>query len=180
MSKSIGIICRLRHAVCNNVLKMLYCTLILPYLSYCNLVWANTCQSHLKKLISLQNKIVRIIVGAAPRTHAEQYYYEMKLMTINDILLFQQGVFVYKTVNQIIPSCFRELFSLNKNFHNYSTRSSGCLHLASHRTMSYQYNIRYTGPKLWNSLPLQITSGPSVNVFESRLKKYLLPVHNKK
>ena len=42
------------------------------------------------------------------------------------ILLFQQGVFVYKTVNKVIPSCFRELFSLNKNFHNYSTRSSVC------------------------------------------------------
>ena len=46
VSKNIGIISRLKHLLPTHILRMLYCALILPYFSYCNLVWANSCTKY--------------------------------------------------------------------------------------------------------------------------------------
>ena len=47
VAKNIGIIYRLSFYLPKTVLRTLYCSLILPYFYYCNLVWANTYQNHL-------------------------------------------------------------------------------------------------------------------------------------
>ena len=70
IAKNIGIIFRLSTFMPKHVLRTLYCTLVLPYFSYCNIVWGSTYQSRLKKLCILQKKIVRIISGASYRAHA--------------------------------------------------------------------------------------------------------------
>ena len=61
ISKTTGIICKTRHYVSLKVLRMLYYTLIYPYLHYGNIVWANTYQSNLDPLKKLQKKIIRMI-----------------------------------------------------------------------------------------------------------------------
>ena len=50
VAKNIGIIYRLSFYLPKTVLRTLYCSLILPYFYYCNLVWADTYQSHLKNV----------------------------------------------------------------------------------------------------------------------------------
>ena len=48
MSKNIGVLSKLQFLP-KNILKMLYDTLILPYLSYCSTVWGYTTRSNLKQ-----------------------------------------------------------------------------------------------------------------------------------
>ena len=57
VSKSIGIMYRLRSYVPLQTLKTLYNALIYPYLSYCIVIWGGTYFSHLKPLIILQKKL---------------------------------------------------------------------------------------------------------------------------
>ena len=57
VSKSIGIISRLKFILPCNILRTLYCSLILPHLSYCNIVWANNFHSRVDKLVKLQKKL---------------------------------------------------------------------------------------------------------------------------
>ena len=61
LSKSIGIISRLRSVFPATVLRSIYCSLILPYISYCNIVWANGFPSNLRNLVYLQKKAIRVI-----------------------------------------------------------------------------------------------------------------------
>ena len=42
ISKNVGIIERIQHCLPSNVLNTLYNALILPYLNYCNSIWANS------------------------------------------------------------------------------------------------------------------------------------------
>ena len=56
VSKIIGIMVRLRYVFPPEILLILYNSLILPYLSYCNVVWGNTYASNLTKLQLLQKK----------------------------------------------------------------------------------------------------------------------------
>jgi len=50
ISKNIGIIRKLSYIVSQHVLTTLYHTLIKPYLTYCNIVWASNYLSQLKPL----------------------------------------------------------------------------------------------------------------------------------
>ena len=54
---------------------------------------------------------------------------------------------LWQTVNKVIPSCFRELFSLNKNFHNYSGVRRG------------------RAPRSWGCTPTSDTSGITPRAF---------------
>ena len=172
-SKNIGIISRLSYSLPQDVLQILYSSLILPYLSYCNLVWGSTFQSSLKKLIAKQNKIIRVISGVNPRTKAGPLYSRLKLLSLKDLTSYQQCIFVYQCVNKLMPDYFVDMFDINQNLYRYNTRSSSLLHLPRHRTLLYQYNIRFVGPKKWNTLSSDIRKSPSLKCFKSRLKKML-------
>ena len=42
MAKSIGIINKVKHFITSPTRRILYCSLVLPYIQYCNIVWAKT------------------------------------------------------------------------------------------------------------------------------------------
>ena len=70
VSKSLGVIYKMKNALPVSILPMLYSTLILPYYQHCNMVWA----SNLHKRSVLQKRAIRIISAAAFRTHAADLF----------------------------------------------------------------------------------------------------------
>ena len=146
-----------------HVLRTLYCTLVLPYFSYCNIIWGSTYQSSVKKLSVLQKKIIRIISGAKYCAHADPLFYDLKLLKLNDMNVLQQCNFVYKCVNQPVSQQFRNLFYFNQDIHEHNIRSSGLLHIPRHKKTLFQHNIRYTGPKHWNNLSKNYKSSQHQN-----------------
>ena len=48
VARSVGILSKLKFVLPSNILKLIYNSLILPHLSYCNHIWGNTFKSHLK------------------------------------------------------------------------------------------------------------------------------------
>ena len=60
MSRSLGIIRRVRGLVHQACLLTLYYSLIYPYLIYCNIVWASTYPLNLHSLLITQKKFARI------------------------------------------------------------------------------------------------------------------------
>ena len=56
LAKNIGLLFKLKYVLPKNVLFMIYDSLVLPYLNYCNNIWGNTYKSHLSKLYILQKK----------------------------------------------------------------------------------------------------------------------------
>ena len=172
VSKSLGIIFRLSSFVPPNVLRILYCSLILPYLSYCNIVWGNTYPSKLNKLQIFKKKAIRIISGAPPRSHSSGLFSSLNLLKLSDINSLQQYLFMYDSSNSILPIQFCNIFKSNYYFHNYSTRNSSDIHIPTHKTNYFQHNVRFTGPKLWNSLPPHIDNLVSKRKFSKQLKKH--------
>jgi hypothetical protein len=57
LSKNIGILYRVSHLLPEAAKLNLYYSLILPYLSYCNMIWASNYDSRISKLIILQKKL---------------------------------------------------------------------------------------------------------------------------
>ena len=78
----------------------------------------HTFQSSLKKLISKQNKIVRVIYGANLRSKVGPLYSKLNLLTLKNITTYQQCILMYQCVNKLMPDHFVQLFNNNQNVHN--------------------------------------------------------------
>ena len=74
VSKAIGIIYKSSFCLNNSSLRMLYFSLIYPYLFYCVRVWASTYPSNLRRLITLQKRVVRIMSRSAFDAHTDPLF----------------------------------------------------------------------------------------------------------
>ena len=61
MSRNIGILNKLKHFVPKRILHCIYCSIILPFLSYGILVWGNTHTIYLERLHKLQKGLYEIL-----------------------------------------------------------------------------------------------------------------------
>ena len=71
IAKTVGILYRVRHLLNRSALFILYCSLFLPYLTYCAEIWGNTYKSNIQCIFLLQKKIVRIVYGANCKDHTD-------------------------------------------------------------------------------------------------------------
>ena len=74
LSKTVGILFKIRNCVPSDLMVQLYYSLAYPYIHYCNLIWANTYHVHLKPIITLQKKLIRIISNAEYLDHTEPLF----------------------------------------------------------------------------------------------------------
>ena len=71
ISKSIGVINRARFFLPKPCLKTLYYCLVYPYLHYCIIVWGSTYKTNLRRLVSLQKRVIRIISKSTFDSHSD-------------------------------------------------------------------------------------------------------------
>ena len=86
MSKGIAIVIKAWTVFNKTTLLSFYNSLILPYVSYCIHVWGKAYDTHLKHVMVLQNKAVRVIAGVPPRTNADSLYLELDIHPVKKIL----------------------------------------------------------------------------------------------
>ena len=101
ISKTIGIICKTRHCFTE---RMLYYTLIYPYLHYGNMVWANTYQSNLDPLKKLQKKIIRTISFAGFTDHTPPIFKKLSVLPFDQINKEKTALFMFRYFNNMLPS----------------------------------------------------------------------------
>ena len=86
LSKTVGILYRIRHLLNRAALFILYCSLFLPYLTYCAEIWGNTYKSNTQCIFLLQKKIVRIVYGANFRDHTDVIFQDLKILKFYDLV----------------------------------------------------------------------------------------------
>ena len=174
LSKNIGILAKLKYTVPQKVLCMVYNSLVLPYLSYCNLVWACNSINKLNPIIVLQKRAVRIILKAELRAHSSSLFKKLDLLKVTDICCFQTSLFMYKFLQSQLPCKFNDYFSHVSSVHHYITRNSTLAFMLPFcRTSIRQKGIRYQGPFIWNNLPSDIKLADSTAAFKNLYKQYL-------
>ena len=133
----------MKNALPVSILPMLYSTLILPYYQYCNMAWACNYPSNLHKLSVLQKRAIRIISAVEFRTHIADLFKRHKQLTLVDINKLQIAIFVFKSLNNLLPSVFMDYFKCNSELQRHFTRSANNLH-----TIRYNTNTRYFSIKV--------------------------------
>ena len=70
VSRTVGVVARLRHFVSRSTLLNIYQSLILPYLTYGLAAWGQPAKTHLQKILVLQKRVLRLMHFSEPRAHA--------------------------------------------------------------------------------------------------------------
>ena len=174
VSKSIGIIYKCSFYLSKTPLRILYYSLIYPYFHYCNVVWASTYKTNLRRLVTLQKRAVRIINNSNFDAHTDPIFKELSILKFNDIHLLQLGQFMYSYKSSSLPLKFSDKFLQNSQFHNYNTRNSHALHLPYCRTNVKKFSVFFQGPKFYNSLDSEIINTNSIYSFKKTLKNKIL------
>jgi len=85
IAKNVGIVNEVKSLITSKLLLTLYNSLILPYLSYCNMIWSLGSSTQLHKLIILQKWFIRILSNANYLSHTYPLFHSLNLLKLTDI-----------------------------------------------------------------------------------------------
>ena len=123
-------------------------------MSYGTILWGFSFHSHVRKLHILQKLIARIICNVPSYAHSAPLFSHLKILNVFDICRYQTAAFTYAYINGFLPSNLNNFFK--DHTCNYPTRQGSttsivpCFYILS----SSQRFVKYTGPKIWNDLPI--------------------------
>lgn len=169
ISRGLGMMGRARNVLPLDSLLVLYQTMIYPYLTYCNLIWGSACASVLHKLACLQNRAIRLVTHASFRSSCDPLFARLNLLKLSDINRFQTAQFMYKVKNHLLPlSCMRYV-TVADPVRSYYTRKVYYFNLVGFRTVVRENSVSVRGPKLWDSIPMEIQNAPNLGSFKHKL-----------
>jgi len=146
ISRTIGVLNKMKRFLPGNILKIIYSSLILPRIYYCNLAWGHKPE----RMIKLQKKAVRIISNSKYNAHTEPLNKELELLNVTDIHILSKLKFFYRLANNQLPSYFwNEMFTEK----NSRTRNTDPFPLLVPKTAIFSDSIRFSLPTLLKNTP---------------------------
>ena len=176
IARSIGVINKLNFLP-SRILRNLYFTLLHSHLNYCNIIWASSNLTNLRRLHKLQKKAVRIICNLPFNAHTSLLFQSLKILSIFDMYKLNTACYMYSCHRKLLPSPLRKYFAVNSDKHVQHTRRNDDFYVPFSRTSVSQRSLAFSGPKLWNSLPLSLKNAPSLQSFKKNYKHYLFQTY---
>ena len=172
ISKICGIFTKLSPILPSEALKTMYFSLVYPHLIYAVEVWGNSNITKLRRLQSIQNRLLGKIYHNCPVTNDHVHYNFMKCV---DIYKFFCLVKFYKFVKMEHNTKFVDLASQNTANHVYPTRFNCSHNINIPRIHSSRVfcSFFYNAIKFWNKLPVSTRSLPNVLLFKKEIRSKL-------
>ena len=164
----------LTDEACNHAVR----SLVLSRLDYANSLLVNINVSDIDRLQRIQNRAARIVLNARKYDHVSPLLKQLHWLPVSKRIMYKVALIVYKSIHGLTPQYISCLFSPVQQS-RYSLRSRTDPHLLKIPNIKLkkgEQNISFYGPTLWNSLPLDVRSCPSVESFKRNLKTYLYNV----
>ena len=148
VSRSVGILSKLKYFLPQDALLKLYYALIHSHLNYGILAWGYTYHSYLLKLMRLQNKAIRIVTCSGWNNSAFPLFKKTNVLTIPLLFQYETAILVHRHSSNDLPVNLSNYFTLSKNI--YSTRSTTNENLQTPllRMQRTQKSIKFTGAKI--------------------------------
>ena len=152
--------CKLKRFLPQNILKILYNSLILSHLQYCILSWGFKSD----RILKLQKRAVRIFTCSKYNAHTEPLLKTLNLLKIEDIMKTKALKLYYRYKQNELPKYFESL-----------------LYQLPTKTSTGRLCIRHYIPELLSKTPECITEKldtHSFSVFSNYMKNYYIRNYN--
>ena len=177
ISKTVGLIAKLRHIVPNQTLLNIYKSLIVPYITYGLTSWGNASETLLNKVLVLQKRALRLIHFAQAREHAIPLFLKGKLLPLRSLYYEKIANLTYDININYAPIKISNLFSKITSLHSYNTRSLTSEHFFTKQSaLKVQSNaFSSVGVKIWNGIPTRLKNVPR-NCFKQTIRTKLIEI----
>jgi hypothetical protein len=186
VSKSVGILKKVSSILSHDSLLVLYKSLILPYLQYCNIIWGKAAGVYLQRLLLLQKRAVRIINGLGYRDHTAPFFTHDRILKITDFHTLSCSVFLFKLKFRLFPGFLVDFFNAvlfsEDTAHNFDTRirAQGLVRRLRCRTTLRQNTFTNLSIQVLNTIitPLNLfETSTSLKVFKSSVTEMLIATY---
>ena len=172
ISRSLGMMNRLKRYLPQNILRTIYNSLILPHINHSILVWGFKSS----RISKLQKRAVRMITCSRYDAHTEPLYKSLNLLKVEDFSKLKLSNSITTIHKKTLPLYFDEIFTKTSDRHNHGTRklSVQILYEYPTRTDIGRKCIRHLLPEIVNKTQSCITenvSTQSFNGFSTHIKK---------
>lgn len=177
ISKTVGLLSKLRHFVPHHTLVNIYNSLITPYLRYGLIVWGQASKTDLNKLLILQKRALRFIYFSDRRDHAIPLFLNAHILPINFMYYKLLAETMHDVSNDLVPSNLKDLFVPTAKIHSYKTRASVSknFYIQKSNTEIKRKSFSRIGAKLWNEIPTKLRALPKAT-FKKKIQMILLNI----
>ena len=144
---------------------------ITSHFSYCPLVWMFHSRELNNKINRIHERSLRLVYSDKTSTFQELLDKDKSVFVhhkINQVLATE----IYKTVNGLVPTITNSIFEIKDIEYNLRNK----INFKSCRINSVRYAIHsltYLGRKIWKIVPEDIKKSESLNVFRTKIKKWI-------
>ena len=179
VSRTAGILGRLKHTLPLSALRTIYDSLFMSHIQYGLEIWGGNNTSKGKgRLQSIQKKAIRHISKAHFNAHTEPRMKNLGYLKIEDQYFLQCAKLVHDMINKNCPQNLHDTLNLSCDSHTYSLRSvaNNPLELRENLTNKPQIRKGFThmAPKVWNNIPDNIKAIKNRDNFKNKLKDHIL------
>lgn len=176
ISTYIWLLSRIQHFINYEHKVIFYNAYIHPHFNYCNIIWGNSSNYNMSKIVKLQKRACKIILG-------NEYSSFEDAKSRLSILSFEQSMFVnkakimFKVTHSLLPKYICELFEKKRDQSNQTTLRSTSgqnFRIPKPNINVFKNSISYSGPIIWNSIPTEIKNSSSYNAFSRNCISWLI------
>jgi len=164
---------KLGNRINKNVKRTIYNSYADPHIRYCLEFYGNTYKKYSKHVVKHQTTLFKLVMGRS--NHASNCGHrspKLSLLNYESLFKYQISMIMFKLISKQLPLPLPDALT-RVPYSPYHLRSSGTLALPQIRLELTKRSLQWTGPKIWNSIPINIKELP-YNSFKKELKSYLL------
>ena len=168
ISRTLGVIKRVRHFLPFKGLKCLYNALIVPHLNYGLKLWG----TNLKAISLLQKKAIRVITSSKFFAHTTPLFKKYKILKLEDIYKLQCLKLHYKIENDEASHFLSSFTVHNYDVHDHFTRGRDNIRPTNVRSVWLRHYLPNLILETPNEIPSHLRS--SMHTFSRHVSSYYL------
>ena len=172
ISRSVGLLHRLKFYLPPEILKTLYYSFVYPYMHYCIESWFGTSQTVLGGVRVLQKRAIRAIFNLPFNSHTNSFFKENFILKVTDIYRLKLCCFFFRILNDNQNSYISQSINSLNYMHNHNTRNSSLITTPHFNRSTSQRSFMYQAVREWNTLPEHIKNRTNINSFRANLKAH--------
>ena len=169
----------IRNYLRKDNITTIYYALIYSRIKYGISVYGQACDSKLKKIQTIQNKLLKVLSSKNYQFSTDMLHNEFDILKIKDIIKQETITFVHKFSSNSLPPVFDDYFETLASNHNRNTRhGSHLLKIINHTTNFSAASMKIQGAKVWNRLDNNLKVITNLKNFRNKFKYSRLPYEN--
>ena len=165
----------IRKYITAGICHKLVVALVTSNIDYCNGLLGGLAAKHVDRLQRLQNRAARLVTRSKAAMHITPIRKDLHWLPIQERINYKIIVTVYKCIHRLAPNYLSSILT-TRTRDNRLRQKQVCHELNTHSCAKVVGKQAFgtRAPELWNKLPLNIRTIPTLQSFKQTLKTHLL------